>query len=311
MTRALALLAGLAGCFSPSAPTGAACAPLTADVRCPSGLECIAHDGVETCESPSGVGPDGGTGDGGDLDTDGDGVRDATDNCPGVANANQANEDGDALGDVCDPCPPSDDNTDTDGDGVGDVCDPNPTVTGDKLVLFDGFKGSLTPTWTTTGVATTMAGDASLLADDTVSTIISVPSPSAAHVELRTSLVIDAITATGQNLGSINVIDRMQPNTDKSVACQLSGLVNGTQEELRIFDANAALIINNAPHAFANGTQTELRLRRAGTNYACRVTGPSLELVGTSTFSPASPRIGLRVRGAAARFRWVMIITSP
>ena len=36
------------------------------------------------------------------TDTDGDGVPDATDNCPTVANANQADADGDDLGDVCD-----------------------------------------------------------------------------------------------------------------------------------------------------------------------------------------------------------------
>ncbi|MCY2960271.1 MAG: thrombospondin type 3 repeat-containing protein, partial [Planctomycetota bacterium] len=44
-------------------------------------------------------------------DSDGDGVTDAVDNCPSVANTNQANADGDASGDACDTC------TDTDGDG--------------------------------------------------------------------------------------------------------------------------------------------------------------------------------------------------
>lgn len=39
----------------------------------------------------------------GGPDTDGDGVCDADDNCPTVANADQSNIDGDALGDVCDP----------------------------------------------------------------------------------------------------------------------------------------------------------------------------------------------------------------
>jgi hypothetical protein len=42
-------------------------------------------------------------------DTDGDGVPDATDNCPDLANADQSNIDGDGKGDVCDP--------DMDGDG--------------------------------------------------------------------------------------------------------------------------------------------------------------------------------------------------
>lgn len=58
------------------------------------------------------------------ADTDGDGVADATDNCPGVANAGQTDTDGDGRGDACDNCPtvanPS--QADSDGDGLGDAC---------------------------------------------------------------------------------------------------------------------------------------------------------------------------------------------
>lgn len=43
-----------------------------------------------------------GTG-GGIVDTDGDGISDASDNCPFKANSNQADKDGDGIGDVCDP----------------------------------------------------------------------------------------------------------------------------------------------------------------------------------------------------------------
>ncbi|MBY0277304.1 thrombospondin type 3 repeat-containing protein [Candidatus Binatia bacterium] len=39
------------------------------------------------------------------TDIDGDGVRNARDNCPTVANANQLDRDGDGVGDVCDSCP--------------------------------------------------------------------------------------------------------------------------------------------------------------------------------------------------------------
>jgi Ca2+-binding RTX toxin-like protein len=39
-------------------------------------------------------------------DRDGDGVPDSTDNCPNVANANQADADHDGLGTVCDPVEP-------------------------------------------------------------------------------------------------------------------------------------------------------------------------------------------------------------
>ncbi len=43
-------------------------------------------------------------------DSDGDGVPDESDNCPGTLNADQSDLDGDGLGDVCDPFPGDQDN---------------------------------------------------------------------------------------------------------------------------------------------------------------------------------------------------------
>jgi hypothetical protein len=75
-----------------------------------------------------------------DNDSDDDGVLDAADNCPTVANANQENNDGDAQGDACDtdddndtvvdtvdncPLAANTSQADNDGDGLGDVCDPD------------------------------------------------------------------------------------------------------------------------------------------------------------------------------------------
>lgn len=51
-------------------------------------------------------------------DEDGDGVPDLADDCPGLANADQA---------------------DGDGDGVGDACDPEPAVARQHLVVFSSF----------------------------------------------------------------------------------------------------------------------------------------------------------------------------
>jgi hypothetical protein len=86
------------------------------------------------------------------LDSDGDGLEDAVDNCPGTANTDMqgtcddlvtpctsdpacgggtcfvghADGDGDGVGDACDNCPddPNPEQFDRDGDGVGDPCDP-------------------------------------------------------------------------------------------------------------------------------------------------------------------------------------------
>ncbi|MEM7246486.1 MAG: thrombospondin type 3 repeat-containing protein [Acidobacteriota bacterium] len=62
------------------------------------------------------------------TDVDGDGILDEDDNCPELANPDQADEDADGLGDLCDGCPMNPDpcQEDRDGDGVGDACDDCP-----------------------------------------------------------------------------------------------------------------------------------------------------------------------------------------
>ncbi|MCK6457948.1 MAG: lamin tail domain-containing protein [Phycisphaerae bacterium] len=69
------------------------------------------------------------------ADGDCDGIADANDNCPMIANPDQANQDGDSAGDACDNCPMDPNKTepgicgcgisdvDTDGDGTPDCND--------------------------------------------------------------------------------------------------------------------------------------------------------------------------------------------
>ncbi len=70
-------------------------------------------------------------------------------------------EDGDGLDDACDLCPHVADGAqqDRDGDRVGDVCDPNPDAIGDRIAYFNSMQ-ALRPEWSFAGPTPTFDGEA-------------------------------------------------------------------------------------------------------------------------------------------------------
>ena len=306
MLRTSAALVLIAGCFAPDPTVGAPCAVGVAeDLRCPSGQMCVAHDGVETCEI------DAITPDAPGVDRDSDGIIDVVDNCPDLANTDQADEDLDRAGDLCDPCPPFTGIEDADADGVGDACDPNPSTPGDTMIAFTGFALPLSNEWQTSGQFLASGGEGLATSSETSSTSATFASPASRRVEIRAAARMLTITANDANLASINLVERYVPGTDKGIACQLSTLESGDQQQLRIFNLDTSLVVDTAAHAITTNTELDLRLRRTDTAYLCRATNPVLELGGSATFMPAGARIGVRVRGAVAMCHWVMIVSSP
>jgi len=71
------------------------------------------------------------------LDHDDDGIENDFDNCPFVANRDQADRDGDTVGNVCDNCEAISNELqqDADGDGLGDECDDD--IDGDMVQNFN------------------------------------------------------------------------------------------------------------------------------------------------------------------------------
>ncbi|MBK7975313.1 MAG: thrombospondin type 3 repeat-containing protein [Deltaproteobacteria bacterium] len=114
----------------------------------------------------------------GPLDGDGDGVPDASDNCPLVSNPGQADSDGDGVGDACesggngdrdgdgipdasDNCidVPNADQADSDGDGTGDACEPPPPGGGGGgcAVASESAAGTSVPVLAALGLILTLA----------------------------------------------------------------------------------------------------------------------------------------------------------
>lgn len=87
-------------------------------------------------------------------DSDGDGIADAFDNCPSVANPAQTDTDADGVGDACDNCPlvanPS--QNDADLDGLGDACDICTDTDGDGFGN-PGFPANTCPADNCPGIA--------------------------------------------------------------------------------------------------------------------------------------------------------------
>jgi len=243
-------------------------------------------------------------------DVDGDGVKNAMDNCPNKANPTQADEDGDGLGDVCDPCPPSTNNTDSDGDGVGDLCDPHPTVGGDQIALFEGFADGIPPSWVNVGGWIASSGNAAVTSADGAIEYLGAPTTATAHGTASMAFVpVQLFGAGGKAFGLTNPSDSTGAT---GLACEL---LNGGSPAGGIGDLATAAPVAQMPLTWATGDDMTVVFSRVDTMFSCiisdTIANSSITVPYTGTVTLPQPIIAIRSHSVSGRARWLMYVTSP
>jgi hypothetical protein len=135
-------------------------------------------------------------------DEDGDGIDDACDVCPHIANADQA---------------------DRDHDGVGDVCDPHPDDPIDSIAFFDPFTTQL-PQWMFTGNVTYLGDSIALHSLGSLFWAATLVTPTTNDTYAFAGRVTAVGTATQQQV-AIHIFPSLTANA--AYFCELYSVANG------------------------------------------------------------------------------------
>jgi hypothetical protein len=265
------------------------------------------------------------------ADSDGDGIADGKDNCPGTKNVDQADEDNDTRGDACDLCPQiaGEATIDSDGDGIGDVCDPNAQVN-DSFWLFEGFRNGLPGMWGksanwvispdnvwTNSVWTTSAGN-----NDNDYEWFNTPFQTLNPLDNFSVSVTVRVESTtgmrGDHAVGIGILDKNATASDgsneASIDCVLE--LNGSSSVLHLSDdfLSPPHLDTTQPCDWTVGTGAQYRItmeRHSGT-FTCSAVGPNCSATAMGP-SRAVPRtlndsVSVWAFGMTARFGSVQII---
>jgi hypothetical protein len=246
----------------------------------------------------------------GSGDVDGDGIPNDKDFCEHMAGG-AFDEDGDGIGDDCDPCPiakpPA--TPETDGDGVDSPCDPNPKMPGDKIVLFNGFNGPLPATWKASAAWQIKGGEAVMTptAAGSVEQLSSGLTTPSNHLSIFASYRIDSLApgATDADAGVFGITRLLQG--DLTIEC--SGSRSGLMDQLEL-TTDATQASNPQNNLFDSASLYRVLAQLDGGTANCALIADKENgAISGSASGNAMSEVGLSVRGATARFAYILAVT--
>jgi hypothetical protein len=292
----------IAGCYAPTVADGVPCGDGSS---CPTGQSC---DIDQRCRiDPLDAGSselDAPTADASD-DIDDDGILNAADNCPAMANTDQRDHDGDSHGDVCDNCPHIANESQAatmDADLVGDACDPDQGRL-DTMSRFEGFYE--------TPAGWTMPGGWGVANGKLTATVTS--GFQFAYLNSNVAADVTVVTAAGMVPGTptpnVSVLAHVAPATSQYYRCGVVASTTG-RAEITLNTGTNFTTIDQINYVTPSYSDITVRIDLTGANLTCAArAGPETANLAGSSSGAAGNRIGLRVREATGSFDYVVVFT--
>ena len=280
------------GCYRASPQSGAPCA---SDGTCPDPLVC--SQATHTCEvtgQPARDAPAGDASACGTFDEDGDGIPNRCDNCPSVANPDQADTTELAIG--------------LSADGVGDACDPHPTLE-DRIAFFDGFDVA-SPQWTLDANSTISHGQLHLA--DVAQARAIAPWTSAAGVVV-THFTLASVTSTGTTYRSVELLSQVGQAGAIDFRCTIiDDPTTAPSARVDLSDEVAPFTIAQGtavPTSLAAGVSGELHFAYGPAQLDCHASwgGTTSEEISAPAPEQRTGNIGLQTEYVGATYDYVIV----
>jgi hypothetical protein len=223
-------------------------------------------------------------------DDDGDGIVDGCDNCPTVANADQAD-----LGEI---------NAGATADGVGDACDPRPANGGDSILLFDPFtSGEIGADWQVYG-GTWRAGSDTIAetATGTVQELDRVGFASMSDYLVETTVTLDALPTSDSRA---TLVFRMNTSSHNGWGCAVmrsvlifSAITNGEAGE-----SEPPYVAIPEPQV---GSRYRIQAGAYGSNLYCMLPDGGYKVPRTHSAYPSGVP-AIRSYSAASTFAYLLV----